>query len=167
MTHLVGRGGKGGASDGVDKGATGYGNCFGVAHFGHIGECLRVLTSQTVFAFAGGYINAVGGIVNAEGQRNVVKRFEDVDEQFGGYGNVGEAFQSARLYFYFGDQGGLEVGGSDGEEVLVEMEQEAVDDRHGVVIGDNTADGLDLLGKHQAVDDELHIVVSFNYLIID
>jgi hypothetical protein len=47
------------------------------------------------------------------------------------------------------------------------VEQEAVDDGHGVVVGDDTADGLDLLGKQLAVDDELHIFVSFNFLFID
>ena len=92
---------------------------------------------------------------------HVVEGLEDVEQQARGHGDVAETLHGAGLDLDAAHEGGLQVGGADGEHPFVEVEMEAVDDGHRVVGGQNAAQQLQLAGKHLAVDDEFHIVVLF------
>ena len=165
LAHLVVGGGEGGLADGVGQQAAGQGDAGGVVRLGHGGEGFGVFTRQTVASFAGGDADTIVGVVDAEGQRHVVEAFQDINQQFRGDCDVGQAVDGTGFHLHFRDQGGLQVGGTDGEKTFVQVKVEAIDDGYGVIIGQHTAKRLNLLGEEQAVDDEFHNFTLIIYLL--
>ena len=164
--HLVGRSCECGLADGAGECAACQCDGGSLLGFGHIGESLGVVSGKVVFAFARRDADAEVAIVDAESHGHIVHALHNVEQQFRRHCNVRQAFHAASLHLNLRNQSGFQVGSTDGQHPFVQMEVEAVDDRHGVAVGQHAAQRLDLFGKQQAVNDEFHIFISFCYLII-
>jgi hypothetical protein len=62
--------------------------------------------------------------------------------------------------------GGFEVGGFDGQHIAIKVQVEAGDDGNGVVVRNDTANGVEVFKEELAIYNESHIVM-FLFLIVE
>jgi len=166
LAHFVVGGGESGFVDGVDEHGCGHGGADGFLHFGRGGKRLGILSCEVVFAFARADFDAVVVRVDSEVERHIVHRFEHVEKELGGNGDSVDTVDACVFELDMAYHGGFEVGGFDGQHIAIKVQVEAGDDGNGVVVRNDTANGVEVFKEELAIYNESHIVM-FLFLIVE